>query len=89
MPDGGREDYRSLESESAPIPNRDLLLRSLFLPALPGRTGERGSRPPPWDAEIMRHLVQWRHGLDVAQLMTDRRFNESQDVDVRCEVSMR
>ena len=47
MPDAGRDDHRSVESESAPLPNRDLLLRSSFLPALPGWTGAHGSRPPP------------------------------------------
>ena len=42
MPDAGRDDYRSVESESAPLPNRDLLLRSSFLPAPRAQRSSRG-----------------------------------------------
>jgi hypothetical protein len=45
MPYGGRDDHRSVQSESAPLPNRDILLRPSFLPSPPIRTGAQGSRP--------------------------------------------
>ena len=42
----------SVESESAPLPNRDLLLRASLLPALPSWTGAHGSWPPRNDLHL-------------------------------------
>ena len=42
-------DDRSVESRSAPLPNRDLLLWSSFLPTLQGWADAHGSRSSPWN----------------------------------------
>ena len=49
MPDASRDDHRSVESKSAPLPNRDLLLWSSFLPTIPGWADAHGSRSPSWN----------------------------------------
>ena len=45
MPDAGRDDHRPVESEPAPLSNRDLLLRSALLSVLPIWTDTQDSRP--------------------------------------------
>ena len=45
MPNGGGDDHRSVESEQAPLPHRDILLRPSFLSSLSIRPGAQGPRP--------------------------------------------
>jgi len=49
MPNASRDDHRSVESKSAPLPNRDLLLWPSFLPTLLGRADAHGSWSSPWN----------------------------------------